>query len=692
MKQVGIDAIRNVAFLGHNGAGKTSLAEAMMFAAGNIDRLGRVDDGSTMSDFDDDEKKRKISINTSVLPVVTDSGKINILDTPGFLDFSGDVVGALRIADSAILVSRASVSPEVGFEIGWDRIKSRSLPGFIFVNKMDRENADYSARVKEYRSLCGTSTVPLIIPIGQEANFAGVINILTMKSYTKDGVKDIGEDADDDIATYREWIMEAAAEGSDELMEKYLEEGELSAVEVMEGIAAGVKQAKVYPIACGSSTTAVGIQALIDLIFELMPSPNINPEAVGSNPADQSEISRKALESEPLSAFVFKTTSDPFVGKITYFKVMSGTLKSDSHVFNASKGKEERVGSVSFVRGKSQATTPVVGPGDIAALTKLQFTGTNDTLCDKAKPIVYPPTEFPAPCYHLAVKATTKADEDRLSNAIQKIAEEDPTFGYHRDPITGQTIISGLGDTHLDVIVARMKRKFGTSVENEQIRIPYKETVNGKARAQGRHKKQTGGRGQFGDCWLRIEPLPRGEGYQFVDEIFGGAIPKNYIPSVEKGVKAAMDRGVLAGYPVVDCKVTVDDGSVHPVDSSDAAFQQAGIIGFNNVVNQANPVLLEPVMKVEVIIPKNNMGEVISDFNGKRGRVLGMESVEGGKQKVTAMVPQSEMLSYAVDLRAITRGMGVFTADVDHYDEVPGMVAAKIIEAYKKEREKDKSE
>ncbi len=692
MKQVGIDAIRNVAFLGHGGAGKTSLAEALLFAAGNIERLGRVDDGSTLSDFDEDEKKRKISINTSVLPVVTPAGKINILDTPGFLDFSGDVYGALRVVDSAILVSRASVSPEVGFEIGWDRIKSRALPGIIFVNKMDRENADYSARVKEYRAMCGSGVVPVIIPIGQEASFTGVINILTMKSYTKDGISDVSEDIDPDIATYREWITEAAAEGSDELMEKYLDTGELSVEEVEQGLAAGVTAGKVYPIACGSSTTGVGMQAFIDLIFELLPSPNVVPVAEGVNPVTNAADSRKALESEPFSAFVFKTTSDPFVGKITYFKVMSGMMKSDSHVLNANSGKDERVGSVFYVRGKVQANTPAVGPGDIAALAKLQFTHTNDTLSDKNKPIVYPPTEFPADCYHLAVKATSKADEDRLSSAIQKIAEEDPTFGHHRDPITGQTIISGLGDTHLDVIVARMKRKFGTAVESEEIRIPYKETITGKARAQGRHKKQTGGRGQFGDCWLRIEPLPRGEGFVFADEIFGGSIPKNYIPSVEKGVRTAMDRGVLAGYPVVDCKVIVDDGSVHAVDSSDAAFQQAGVIGFNNVVNLAKPVLLEPVMKVEVTIPKSNMGDVMSDFNGKRGRVLGMESMEGGKQKVIAMVPQSEMLSYAVDLRAITRGMGVFTATVDHYDEVPAMVAAKIIDAYKKEREKAQAE
>ncbi len=692
MKQVGIDAIRNMAFLGHGGSGKSSMAEALLFSAANIDRLGRVDDGSSCSDFDDDEKKRHISINLSVIPVLWKETKLNILDAPGFLDFVGEVYSALAVSDAAVIFTPATSALEVGFHIAWEQVEDRSLPCAVCVNKMDRENADFGARVRELRGTYGTKVVPVAVPIGSQTTFDGVIDLLNNRAIQGVGAaaKEVPVDSvigavQDDLDEYRQWLTEAAAEGDDELMMKYLEEEQLTPEEVAQGIVAAFKAGKIVPVFGASAANPSGLTAVLDLMAQLFPTPADRGPARSAT----GDETRLPSDSEPFSAFVFKTTADPFVGKLTYFKVMSGQLKADSHVWNANKSHDERIGQPFFLRGKTQANTAVVGAGDIAAVSKLQETGTNDTLCDRAKPIVYPPIAFPKPVYSLAVRAKSKADEDKMGNAIARMAEEDPTFTYHRDPETSQTVISGMGDTHLDVAMARMKRKFGTEVETEPIRIAYREAIQGKAEAQGRHKKQTGGRGQFGDCWIRIEPTERGAGFEFADEIFGGAIPKQYVPAVEKGVRTAMARGVIAGYPVVDVKVTVYDGSFHTVDSSDAAFQMAGILAFNNAAAKAGVALLEPIMKVEVIVPEEDMGAVMSDFNGKRGRVLGMESAGKGRQLVTALVPQAEMLRYAIDLRSITRGRGSFTTEFSHYEEVPAHVAQPVIDAYKAQKAKD---
>jgi elongation factor G len=488
------------------------------------------------------------------------------------------------------------------------------------------------------------------------------------------------------VAKYKEILVEAAAENEDELITKYLEGEELTSEEIARGVAAGIRAGKLGPVFCGSALNNIGAIMLLDEIATAFPSPaDVSPQK-GLNPQTNAEEERKPSDAEPFSALVFKTLADPYVGKLTYFRVYSGVLKSDSHVFNSTKEIEERVGQIYFLRGKNQEATAEVHAGDIAAVAKLSETGTGDTLCDKAKPIVYPKIEFPAPVYSVAVRAKSKADEDKLGSALSKLAEEDPTFQYHREMETGETIISGLGESHVEITVDRLKRKFGVSVDVDMPKIPYRETILTSAKAQGRHKKQTGGRGQYGDCWIEIEPAERGSGFQFVDQIVGGAIPRQFIPAVEKGIREAMERGILAGYPMVDIKATVYDGSYHPVDSSEMAFKMAGILAFQNAAEKASPVLLEPMLSVEVVVPEEYMGDVIGDLNGKRGRILGMEPIDG-KQLIRAIVPQAEMLRYAIDLRSIARGRGTFKTQFSHYEQVPAHIAQQIIEQRKRERE-----
>lgn len=689
MKQVGIKAIRNVAFVGHGGSGKTSLTEALLFITGGIDRMGKVEDGNTVSDFDADEVKRKISINASVVPVEWKEHKINIIDAPGYLDFIGDMVGALHVADAAVLVTPAQSAPEVGFDIALEYIEKRGIARAVFISKMDRENADFEARLKELRERFGARVVPVIIPIGAEATFEGVVNLISMRAVRGTGAKatedDVPASMQQQVSRYHEWLEESAAEGDDELTLKYLEGEPLTSEEIQRGLKAGIASGKLIPVMCGSASNLNGLTAFLDFIIGEFPSPADIPPVKGINPQTGQEETRRPDDSEPLAAFVFKTMADPYVGKLTYFRVMSGLLRSDSHVWNANKEREERVGQIFFLRGKQQEPTPAVHAGDIGAIAKLQETSTGDTLTDRAKPILLPGIEFPSPVYSIAIRAKSKADEDRLGPALSRLAEEDPTFRFYRDPETGQTVISGMGESHLDVVIERMKRKFGTEVTTEELRIPYRETIRSKAQAQGKHKKQTGGRGQYGDCWIEIEPYPDGE-FLFEDRIVGGVIPKQYIPAVEKGVRDAMRRGVLAGYPVVNVKCAVYDGSYHTVDSSDQAFQIAGSLAFQNAAAKANMVLLEPVLKVEIIVPEEFLGDVISDLNGKRGRVMGTESAGTGRQKITALVPQAEMVRYAIDLRSITRGRGRFSTEFSHYDEVPAHIAQQIIERARKER------
>lgn len=689
MKTYPIDAIRNVVLAGHGGTGKSSLAEAILYSTGAISRMGRVDDGSSASDYDPDEIQRGMSINASVLPCEWKSTKVNLIDTPGYPDFIGDVVGSMRAAEAALIIVDGSGTIEVGTETAWDLSQAAGITRMFFVNKLEKENQDFNRTLEALRAKFGTSVAPLQVPIGSEDSFNGVVDLLTHKAYTWANGKiqdaEIPADVVDKVAEMRESLIESVAEMDDALMEKYFDEGTLNDEDVAKGLEIGLRTGKVVPVLCGSAMKMVGVDTLLNFIVASVPSPAAVPAVEGTDPSGTVE---KRGPEDPFCALVFKTMADPYVGKLTYFRVFSGSIKSDSHIYNVSKERDERVGQVYFVQGKNQEATPEVGAGDIGAVAKLQETITGDTLCDKAKPVVLRPIDFPEPVHSIAVKAKTKADEDKLGPGLQKLAEEDPTFKSSRDAEIGQTLMSGLGETHLDIVVERLKRKFGVEVETETPKVAYRETVTAMAEAQGRHKKQTGGRGQFGDCWVRLEPQPRGEGYEYVDAIVGGAIPRQFIPSVDKGIREALNAGILAGYPVVDVKATCYDGSFHTVDSSDMAFQLAGRLAFRTAAEKARPVLLEPVMELEVIVPEEYMGDVIGDLNTKRGRVGGMEPIGGGRQLIRAQVPQAEVIRYSVDLRSLARGRGRFTMKFSHYEEVPAHAAQQVIaEAEKAKKE-----
>ena len=690
MKKHSIESIRNIALVGHGGTGKSSLAEAMLYTSGAVSRLGRVDDGTAAGDFDPEEVQRKISINASVLPCEWKNTKINLIDTPGYPDFVGDVIGSLRAVEAALLLVDGTGSIEVGTETAWDLATDAGITKLFFVNKLEKENTDFYRTLEALRKRFGTSVAPLQLPIGAEDRFVGVVDLLTHKAYKWENGKiapaEIPADMADQISKMREALIESVAEMDDALMEKYFDEGTLSDDAIAKGLEMGLRAGKVVPVLCGSAMKMVGLDTLMDFIVSSVPSPATAPPVQGKSPSGADE---KRAPGDAFCALVFKTMADPYVGKLTYFRVFSGLVKSDSHIYNANREREERVGQVYFVQGKTQEATPEVGAGDIGAVAKLQETVTGDTLCEKSKPIILDPIEFPDPVHSLAVKAKTKADEDKLGPALQKLAEEDPTFRTHRGQDIGQTLMSGLGETQVDIMVERLKRKFGVEVETATPKVAYRETITAAADAQGRHKKQTGGRGQFGDCWVKLEPLPRGSGYEFVDKIVGGAIPRQYIPSVDKGIREAMSMGIQAGCPVVDVRASCHDGSFHTVDSSDLAFQLAGRLAFRVASEKAGPVLLEPVVEVEVTVPEEFMGDVIGDLNAKRGKVAGMEPLGGGRQKIKAQVPQAEILRYSIDLRSIARGRGKFTAKFSHYEEVPAHVAQQIIAQAEKARKEE---
>jgi elongation factor G len=689
MKSYGIKSIRNVGLFGHQGVGKTSLADALLYVSGAIDRLGRTDDGTTTCDFDPEEQKRRISINVGLAPCEWHEHKINIVDVPGYLDFQGEIKSALCVVEAAILITPAQGDPEVGFEYAWDLAAEQNLPRAVFVNKMDRENADYQQVVQTLRARYGNAIAPLQLPIGSAEQFRGVIDLVEMKAFIGTGKEvecsEIPPDCLDEAQRYRELLVESAAEGDDELIEKFLNGDTLTHDEIVRGLHEGIDAGKVVPVLCGSATKDIGMTDLLDIIVHEFPNPVEVEHIHGKHPQTGAAVKLEASDSAPLSVLVFKTIADPFLGTLNYFRVMSGVLKTGATVLNSTRGKEERIGQLYYARGKNQEATGEVHVGDIGVTAKLADTHTGDTLCDPTKPIVLDSMTFNPPIFEQAVVAKSKVDEDKMGPALQRVANSDPTFQFHRDPETAQTIIAGMGDTHLAIVVERL-RKFGANVEVVDRKVPYRETVTTKAEGQGRHKKQTGGRGQFGDCWVRIEPN-RGAGFQYVDAIVGGSIPRQYIPAVEKGVHQAMSTGIQAGYPVVDVKVTCYDGSYHDVDSSEAAFIMAGIQAFNNVAAKASPILLEPILEVEVLMPENMLGDVMSDLTGKRGRISGTEAAGKGKVRLKASVPQSEMLRYAIDLRSITRGRGSFTSRISHYEEVPAHIAQTIIANHKKERE-----
>lgn len=675
--------IRNVAVIGHGGTGKTTLVEALLFEAGAIDRLGRVDDGNATTDYDPEEIRRKHSINLALAPLQWRGHKINLLDVPGYPDFVGEVASALRVVEGALLVVDGVSGVEVQTERGWQLMTNRGIRCIAVVNRLDRENSSFTRAVESLQSRFSTTFLPIHLPIGTANAFSGIVDLLSMQAFVLEGEKKatapIPSDLVDQARTLREKIVEVAAETEDTLVEKYLESGELSPEEVMRGLRAAVLSGKVVPVVACSALRTIGAASLLDAIVSLLPSPAEAGKVAAVRSDGGKEVVLSPAEEGPLTALVFKTMADPYVGKLSYFRVYTGVLHADSQVYNASKGKVERVGTLFFLRGKHQEPTNQVVAGDIGVVAKLTETGTGDTLASKEEPLLLPSIEFPRPLLSMAVEPKSKADEDKMGTALHRLAEEDPTLHVHRDVEMKQTIVSGMGEVHLEVVVERLKRKFGVDVTLSLPRVPYRETIKGTAKAQGRYVRQTGGRGQYGVCFIEVEPLPRGAGFEFVDKIFGAAIPNQFIPSVEKGVRKAMEEGVLAGYPLVDLRVILYDGKHHPVDSSDIAFQIAGSLALKEAVQQAGLVLLEPIMNLEVRVPDDLTGDVIGDLNARRGRILGMEPQGDGTTVVKALVPHAEVLRYSSDLRSLTGGRGSFEMAFSHYEEVPPHVAEKVI-------------
>jgi len=685
MKSYKVEELRNVSLIAHSGAGKTSLTEAMLYNAGVINRLGKVEEGNTVSDYDPEEIRRQISVNTSVTPLDWEGHKVNLLDTPGYADFVGEVKGAIRVSDAVVVVLCAASGVEVGTELVWQYANELELPRMAFINKMDRDNANFQRTLDQMRLKFGVNLLPLQLPIGSQANFTGVLDLLSMQAYLGDEQKgsDVPAELQDEAKAMREQIVEVAAETDDELIMKYLEGGELGMDEIRQGLALAVASGKVVPVLCGSATQNIGVRLLQDAMVRYLPSPTAK-EATATQVRDGSEEALKATPAGPLAALVFKTMADPYVGKLAYFRVYSSTLESDSRVLNGNKSEEERIGQLFFLLGKEQTPTKDVIAGDIGAVAKLQATGTGDTLCDKDHPLTLPGITFPRPVAFAAVSPKTKADLDKMGSALARLVEEDPTLVVRRDTDTNETVLSGMGDSHIDIAVRRLQQKFGVDVVTSVPKVPYKETIIRTVEAQGRHKKQTGGRGQFGDVLIRFEPLPRGAGFEFVDEVRGGHVPRNFIPAVEKGLREIMMKGVLAGYPATDFRAALYDGSYHSVDSSEIAFKLAAHLSFKKGMAEAGPILLEPIMKATITVPEQFMGDVLGDLNTKRARVLGMEQKKGNSI-ISAEVPLAEMQRYAADLGSMTQGRGYFSMEFERYDELPAHIAQTIIEQAKQE-------
>lgn len=682
MKRYSVEQIRNLVLLGHGGCGKTTLAEALLYSTKAVERFGKVDDGTSTMDYDPEEIKRKISIGTSIAPLEYRDTKVNILDTPGFFDFVGEVKGALRAADAAAIVVCAVSGVEVGTEKAWGYTEEQNLPRVIIVNKMDRENANFDGAVNALREKFGVSVIPVQVPIGSAEKFQGIVDVLKNKAYVFEGGKMVEKPVPADLAAkvdeYKSMLVESVAETDDELLTKYLDGQELTAEELLNGARRGTINGQLVPVIAVSSLKNIGITNLLDVFTEFLPSPVDRGEIAGVKEGEK----RKPSDAEPFSALVFKTMADPFVGKLTLFRVFSGVIKSDSQVFNSSKGKSERIGQLFIIKGKTQEPTTELGAGDIGGVAKLQEVYTGDTLCDKDKPIVFPAIEFPKPKLSLAVEPKAKGDEEKIGTGLSRLTEEDPTFQVVKDPVTHEFVASGMGELHIEVITSKLHKKFGVDVNLKAPKIAYKETIKGSTKVEGKHKKQSGGRGQYGHVWLELNPLPGGT-FEFVDKIFGGSVPQNYRPAVEKGVRETMEKGVLAGYPVVDVQVVLYDGSYHPVDSSEMAFKIAASLAFKKGFMEAKPVLLEPIYSVEVRTPEEYMGDIIGDLNKKRGKILGMEP-DGKYQIVRALAPQAELTKYAIDLRSMTQGRADFSISFDHYEEVPSHLAEVIIAEAKK--------
>ena len=685
--------IRNIALMGHGSEGKTTLTEALLFAAKAIDRQGRVEDGNTVTDFDPEEIKRGISISAATAPIEWKQKMINIVDVPGYFDFIGEAMGPLRVVETAGIVVSAVGGISVGAEKAWKLATKNHVAKMFIVNQMDREHADFHKVEAALREKFGNSVVPILLPIGDGADFKGVVNVLENKAYertNKGEPKEIPVPADmaDAIEAALEEVTEAAAMSDDELTMKYLDEGSLSHEEILEGFKIGMFSGIISPVVPCSALTGVGVAKMLDVMADFLPSPK-RAVYTGVNPKNGDEVSRKCNNDEPFSAFVFKTIADPFVGKLSLFKVMSGSVAGSSSLYNSSADKNEKITGLFVLRGKKQISTPQLNAGDLGALNKLQYTNTGDTLCDPANPIQYPAIEYPTPCISKAVFAAKQGEEDKVFSGLARLMEEDPSIRLEKNVETTETCLAGQGELHLEVIRSKLATKFGAQATLEDPRIPYRETIRKKVSCQGRHKKQSGGHGQFGDVWIEFSPTADPSvDFEFEDAVVGGAVPRNFIPSVEKGLRENIVKGVLAGYPMVGLHAKLYDGSYHPVDSSEMAFKTAARIAYKKGCMDASPVLLEPIMHVEVTVPDEYMGDVMGDMSKRRGRIMGTNQVEEG-QLLEAEAPLAEMFKYATDLRSMTQSRGSFTMKFERYEEVPSNVAQKIIENAKKDEEEE---
>jgi len=693
MKEYTTEFLRNIALVSHGGAGKTMLAEAFLHVTGGSTRLGKIEDGTTVSDYDDEEHRRKISLYTSIIPVEYRDHKINVLDAPGYTDFVGEAISALSVADGALILVDSVAGVEVGTEIAWRYADEFNLPRFVIINKMDRDNANFEQAFASVETLAKAHERRLIkvhLPIGEKHNFKGVVDLIGMKAYMGDGktIAEIPSELKEAADAAHFALVEAAAEGEDALLEKYLENGSLSDEELVRGLKHVLHSGAFIPVFCAAGGHEIGAITLLNHIIDLMPSP-LNAPARAAQGRDGEEP-LKASDAEPLAAYVWKTTADPFVGKMTYFRVFSGSIQADARVWNQNKSAEERMAGLHFQRGKEQIPTKVVHAGDIASVSKLTVTATGDTFCDKNHPLTIKPPKYPAALYRVAITPKTQADAAKITPTLTRLCEEDMTLSWENDKVTHETVLQGMGDQHIDAAITRAQTKFQVGLLTHEPKIPYREGITKKASAQYRHKKQTGGAGQFGEVHLRIEPLPDAD-FEFTDELVGMNLSRSYLPPIEKGIKATMERGAFAGYPMSNVKVIVYDGKEHEVDSKPVAFEIAGREAFKLAVQDAGPVLFEPIMNVRITVPDANMGDVMGDLNTRRGRVQGTES-ERGHTVIIAQVPMAEMTRYTTQLRSLTGGRGYFTMEFDHYEIVPNHIASGIIEAHKKEMEAKKEE
>ena len=691
MKNYTAQFLRNVAIVGHGSEGKTTLTEAMLLNAGVLDRMGRVEDGNTVSDYDAEEIKRTISISASLAPLEWKDVKINLIDVPGYFDFVGEMVEALRLADSAIIVVGAMSGLPVGAEKAWDMCEKENKPRMIFINGMDREHADYAKTLELLKGKFGTHIAPISIPILEGTSVTGYVDLISMKAYRAEkkgyaeievpsAVKDVAE-------SLRDALIEAAAESDDDLLEKYFGGEELTTQEIISGLRRGVLSGAIAPVVGGSALQNALVVPLLDTIVNYLPSPADVPEMKAVDTKTGEEVSVPCDPSAPFAGQIIKTMADPFVGKLSIFRVYSGTLKSGTSFLNVTRDKTEKVGNLYTMRGKKQIEMDCLIAGDIGALAKLQNSNTGDSICDPSRPLSFAQMDFPAPCISMAVYVQKEGEEDKVFGGLVRLEEEDPTFELEKTTDTIETIIKGMGELHLEIITRKLQNKFGVGANLKDPKIPYRETIRKSVKAQGRHKKQSGGHGQFGDCWIEFEPIFGSDEFEFVDKVVGGVVPRQFIPAVEKGLRENLAKGVLAGYPMVGIRATLYDGSYHPVDSSEMAFKTAARLALKKGCMEANPVLLEPIYKVSVFVPNDYMGDIIGDMNRRRGRIMGMNPLPGGIQEVMAEVPLAEMFKYATDLRSMTQARGSFTMQFDRYEEVPANIAQKVIENAKKDED-----